>query len=208
MAAIGDGSSTNWELFQFAQATPFAPDLWELRTRLRGQCGTDGVIPTVWPVGSTFSLITPALRQLRISPEQVGLLRTYRIGPIDEGFASDEVVVRDEAFSAIGLRPYSVAHLRAMRADGALYLRWVRRTRIGGDRWEPRSVPLGEAGESYLLRVRVAGAVRREVETDAPRFAYSAAMQAQDGAQNGCVIEVAQISEQFGAGPFRSITVG
>ena len=57
LAAIGDGSVNNWEIFQFQQADLVAPDTYDLSLRLRGQFGTDALVPDNWPVGSTFVLL-------------------------------------------------------------------------------------------------------------------------------------------------------
>ncbi|TMV77205.1 hypothetical protein FGG78_27495, partial [Thioclava sp. BHET1] len=87
------------------------------------------------------------------------------------------------AFAGIGLRPYAPCHLRAeRRASGDFALSWIRRTRIDGDSWQGLDVPLGEAQEAYLLRVRVGGEIRREVTLAAPGWTYDAAMQQADGA--------------------------
>ena len=40
VVAIGDGSPTNWEVFQFARAEQLSARLWVLHDRLRGQFGT------------------------------------------------------------------------------------------------------------------------------------------------------------------------
>ena len=44
--AIGDGSADLWEVFQFAEALLVGPDTYEVRTRLRGQLGTDALMPS------------------------------------------------------------------------------------------------------------------------------------------------------------------
>jgi hypothetical protein len=61
-------------------------------------------------------------------------------------------------------------------------------------------VPLGEEREEYLLRVRVGEAVVRDVQVAMPQWTYSYAQQLADGATGGCVVEVSQISAQFGPG--------
>jgi hypothetical protein len=113
---------------------------------------------------------------------------------------------REATFRGIGLRPYSVCHLRARPGTDGLSLAWVRRTRIDGDSWTGLDVPLGEDREAYLVRVTRNGATLREAEVGAPAWAYTGSMRAEDGL--GPVnIEVAQISDRFGPGPFRSVEV-
>ena len=56
-AAIGLGSDGPWEVIQFAEATLVGPDLWDIGLRLRGQAGTDGIMPDDWPPGALFVLL-------------------------------------------------------------------------------------------------------------------------------------------------------
>ena len=205
LAAIGDGSSDRWEVFQFAQATLVSANTFEISMRLRGQCGTDGLMPEVWPVGSQIVILDRAVQQIDLPPEARGLARTWRIGAALRGYDDPAVVVRSDAFAGIGLRPYPVAHLRAEESGSDRVLSWRRRTRVDGDSWLSAEVPLGEEREAYLLRVTLGGTVLREVSVVTPQWTYTAAMRAADGA--GAVISVAQVSDRFGAGPFRSVTL-
>ena len=69
------------EVFQFRDAELTGPDSWSLSMRLRGQQGTDALMPASWPVGSTVIVLDLALQQL---PEAQGYLdapRQYRVGP-------------------------------------------------------------------------------------------------------------------------------
>ena len=77
---------------------------------------------------------------------------------------------------------------------------------MGGDSWTPADVPLGEATEAYALRVKVDGVVRREVAVDRPVWEYDAAMRAEDG-PGLATVEVAQVSDMYGQGPFQSIVL-
>ncbi|PPB81309.1 putative tail protein [Albidovulum inexpectatum] len=204
LMAIGDGSSDRWELFQFRDAVLVGPDTYELSMRLRGQAGTDAVIPQSWPPGSYVVLINGALKQIELGLNLRDLARHYRIGPAARGYDDPAYEHRIEAFAGIGLRPYSVAHLR-LKPDGSggVVASWVRRTRIGGDSWSGLDVPLGEAVERYLVRVVEAGQVRREVIVGATQWSYSAAERAADGVAIPFEIHVAQLSDLFGPGPFR-----
>ena len=106
-----------------------------------------------------------------------------------------------------GLRPYSPVHLRALRAGSERHVRWIRRSRIDADSWDGTDVPLGEASEQYIVRIVDAGAIRREEILTAPAFTYTDAMRAADGTQDTYFIEVAQVSERFGAGPIARIQI-
>ncbi|WP_425050375.1 phage tail protein [Psychromarinibacter sp. S121] len=206
-AAIGDGSSGNWEVFQFADATLVDTRTWEIGLRLRGQAGTDGIVPEVWPAGSSFVLLDGTPRQIDLALSNRGLARHYRIGPAQRGYDDPSFVHLVEAFDGIGLRPYAPVHLRWVRSGGDDVLTWVRRTRIDGDSWQSAEVPLAEESEAYAVRVRQGGGILREVSTVAPSWTYSAAARAGDGVAGSYEIEVAQVSAQFGPGPFRRIVI-
>lgn len=203
--AIGDGSAENWEVIQFRDAEMVAPGVFEIRKRLRGQLGTNSIMPTVWPPGSPVVLLDKSLTQVDLAQSARGLARHYRIGALARGVDDPNVIHRVEAFRGIGLRPYSPSHLTAKRqANGDVSVKWVRRTRIDGDSWEGLEVPLGEVREQYLIRVMAAGLVVREVTVQTSDWTYSNAMQVAD---QGEVLMVAQLSDRFGAGGFATFSL-
>ena len=209
LAAIGDGTAGNWEVFQFAGAALVAPDTYELTDRLRGQAGSDALMPAEWPAGSFFVLLDGLPEQIELALSARGLARHYRIGPAGRAYDDPSYVHRIEAFAGNGLRPYAPVHLRASR-DGAgdLALRWIRRTRIDGDSWQSVEVPLGEESERYLVRVIASGGgLVREATTTGPQWTYSAADQAADAVSLPYSIDIAQISQSYGPGPFRRIII-
>lgn len=206
-AVIGDGSADNWEVFQFAQAELVGQNTYDLRLRLRGQAGSDGVMPAVWPEGSIVVLLDAGLQQITLSPSARGVTQHFRYGPGTRPLGDPSYAYRAEAFAGNGLRPYRVAHLKAVQRGGDLAVSWIRRTRLDGDPWGTEDVPLAEAFERYRLRVFNGTTLLREVQTGAPEWTYSAAQQAADGAAAGSRIDVSQISETFGEGPARSIVL-
>ncbi len=207
LAAIGIGAE--WELFQFAEAELVAPGVYELRNRLRGQMGSDGIMPQVWEPGAVVVMLDDRLRSLDLPLDALGLPRSYRVGPASRPLSDPSQTDIEAVFKGVGLRPYRPAHLRAeAQTDGSMLLRWIRRTRRGGDSWGSAEVPLEEASERYLVRVSVAGLELRSEEVGSPEWLYSAAAQASDGAPGSYVVEVAQISDVVGPGPFARIEVG
>ncbi|MEY8839125.1 host specificity protein, partial [Cribrihabitans sp. XS_ASV171] len=208
LAAIGDGSSGNWELFQFREAELIGNRTYLLRGRLRGQAGTDALMPEAWPAGSVFVLIDERLTQIDLPSSQRRMARHFRIGPSKRGYDDPSYRHLVEAFEGHGLRPFAPVHLQAQKAGGEIRLDWIRRTRIDGDDWSLPEVPLGEESERYLLRVVQEGAVLREEEVSIPQWVYSAAMQAEDGVFGLVELRVAQVSARYGAGPFASTQVG
>ena len=208
VAAIGSGTDDVWEVFQFAEAVLVAPDTYDLSLRLRGQAGTDAVVPQSWPAGSRFVLLSPALVQPEIDPSERQLARTWRIGPARRPVDDPVYEETQRAFEGVGLRPYAPVHLSA-RDDGAggHNINWIRRTRIDGDSWAGLEVPLGEEAEAYLVRVRQESVLLREETTSAPGWSYSGAQKSSDEVTGQFTVEVAQISARFGAGPFRRLTI-
>jgi hypothetical protein len=207
VAAIGDGSAANWEVFQFANATLVGPRTYEVSLRLRGQAGTDALNAS-WPIGSRFVLINDALRQIDIAQSARGLARHYRIGPSQRSYDDPSYSHVVEAFDGIGLRPYAPAHLRATQlSSGDTSVTWVRRTRTDGDSWQSAEVPLGEASESYIVQVVQGGSILREDIVTAPSWTYAASQKTADGLSGLYTIQIAQISDSFGVGLFKRIEI-
>lgn len=206
VAALRDGGAGDWEVFQFETATLIAPKTYELTGMLRGQAGTDALLPAVWPDGSDFVLLDGSAAQIDLALSARGLERHYRVGPAILPYDDPRFLHEVHAFEGIGLRPFSPAHLRAARlGNGDIAVSWIRRTRIDGDSWASPNVPLGEASELYHVNIRESGALIREVDPASPDFIYSTTEQAADGAPINLQFEVAQVSDRFGPGLYARI---
>ncbi|MFI0477368.1 baseplate multidomain protein megatron [Paracoccus jiaweipingae] len=203
LMAIGDGSPENWELFQFARADLVAPGVWDLSGRLRGQAGSDALMPDVWPVGSTVVMLDGAARQVDLSPSARGQMRWWRVGPALR--APDDPSYRQigAAFSGVGLRPLAPVHLRLAGRQ----VSWVRRSRIGGDGWDGPDVPLGEGREAYVVRLMRGGAVLHEASTAQPRWLVPQPVWDNAVAGGDFDLAVAQLSETYGPGLFARRTI-
>ncbi|KFE36329.1 baseplate multidomain protein megatron [Thioclava atlantica] len=206
--AIGDGSSDNWEVFQFARAEPVGTGIWDLSLRLRGQLGTDALMPPVWPEGSVVVLLDGSPEQIALPPAARNQARHYRIGSAARPYDDPSYRHTVQAFSGNGLRPLSPCHLRVRPDAEGWQIRWVRRTRIGGDDWEAMDVALGEASERYLLRILEGQAIRREIVTSAPEWHYSQTAKIADGLPGAFSVEVAQISDIYGPGLYARSLAG
>ncbi len=207
LAAIGDGTPGNWEVFQFSDAALQEPGGYALSGRLRGQLGTDALMPDVWPEGSTFVLLDERVAQTSLLPSERRVARHFRIGPASRGYDDPSYEYLVEAFDGNGLRPYAPVHVSVQTASDGDTFSWIRRTRIEGDDWAGLDVPLGEESESYLIRVRANGALVREEIVAEPRWAYTATAKSADGLIGGYAVEIAQISATYGAGPAARIQV-
>ncbi len=207
LMAIGDGSAGQWELFQFRDVQLLSDDQWMLSHRLRGQAGTDALVPDVWPEGSVVVLMNGAAQQIALAANQRRVARHYRVGPAKRPYEDPTYRHSVQAFDGNGLRPYRPAHLSAQENGGALDVSWIRRTRIDGDSWELYDAPLGEDTEAYILRVMQGDSVIREAQVSTPAWSYSAANRAADAVTGSYDIAVAQVSARFGPGPFARLTL-
>jgi len=201
VAALRAVGQLDWEIIQFRDAELIGDRTYRLAGLLRGQAGTDGIIPDTVEPGADFVLLDGSAVQLDVSPDSIGLARHLRVGPAERSY--DDPAYRHAIFvpEAVGLRPYAPVHGSATRTDaGAIALGWIRRSRKGGDLWRSGDVPLGELSERYRVRVYRGPALLREVEVTDPNWAYTAAMQAIDGAGNELEFRVAQISDAYGPG--------
>jgi len=203
VVAIGNGVDDVWEVFQFSDAVLQVDGSFTLKTLLRGQAGTEGIVPNFWPIGSYVVVMDGVPAQIDLALSARDLARHYRVGPAQRALTDVSYLHEIRAFSGIGLRPYAPCHLCSDKgAGGDRSFSWVRRTRIDGDSWASVDVPLGEAFEAYVLRVFQGAVLRREVNLNAPMWTYTAVEQTADGLGGPYRVEVAQISQRFGAGLF------
>lgn len=204
LCAIGDGNPGGWELFQFRDAALVGVDTYEIGHRLRGQLGTE--VEALWPAGSYVVRLDGTPQQIGLTEGQIGQERHYRVGPANRPVDDLSYVHTVLAFEGAGLRPLSPVHLSVNGAPGAdMAFGWIRRTRIGGDRWETPEVPLGEEAERYLVRVMQGEAVLREEMVSAPVWTYTAAAQGADGLAGAFEVRVAQVSALVGAGRYAAL---
>ncbi len=199
--AIGDGSADLWEIIQFRDADPIAERLFLMTSLLRGQAGSRGIMPDVWPAGSRVVLLDGTPDQLTLPTTTRGSERFFRYGPAKRPITDPSFRSAAFTFKGNGLRPYPVAHLRANEAATGLDVSWIRCSRIDGDIWADGDIPLGEAIESYVVRVVQNGVIRREEIVTSTRWTYPAADQASEVGTDPFSIKVAQLSDRYGAGP-------
>lgn len=200
---IGDGTSGNWEVFQFGAAEIAGTDTYDLTQRLRGQAGTDGATAMNWPVGSIFVLLDGTPAQIALASSARGVTQHFRYGPGSRPLGDPSYQYRTDAFSGAALRPYSVAHLREAVSGGDTDLTWIRRARKDGDGWDG-DVPLSEAFERYAIRVFKDDVLKRQETINTATWRYTTAMKTFDGA-GVTRVEVAQISDVYGEGPSASL---
>lgn len=79
---------------------------------------------------------------------------------------------------------------------------WIRRSRISADGWDGPDIPLGESQEAYSVRLTRAATVLRQASVSVPRWTVPLALWDQAVAGGSFAIEIAQLSDEFGPGPF------
>ncbi|WP_400087856.1 glycoside hydrolase/phage tail family protein [Yoonia sp. R78084] len=198
--AIGDGTKDNWEILQFQEATPLAASVYRLSGLLRGQAGSRGLMPQTWHPGSRVVLMNGVPGQITLPTAARGTARHYRFGPAAQPMSDASFRYETHAFAGNGLRPYPVAHLRASSNGGDVVISWIRCSRIDGDIWADGEIPLGEDSEAYRLRIYKSGQLRREQIVATAQWTYAAADLGNDIGSGFYTIEVAQLSDRFGAG--------
>ncbi|MEM9795803.1 MAG: glycoside hydrolase TIM-barrel-like domain-containing protein [Pseudomonadota bacterium] len=205
-AAIGDGSPSGWEVFQFQSVRLVEPGVWGLRRRLRGQRGTEFRIRDPWPTGSTIVLLDGRPSQVEIAPSALGYERHFRTGPAYLPYDHESYRHQAAVFGGEGLRPFSPAHLAASRQGAAISASWRRRTRLFSDGWDTNDVGLGEASERYAVKVRDGlGRILFEDEVVAPF--WSGELVSVPDENDDLRLEVAQISDLVGAGAWATTLV-
>jgi hypothetical protein len=142
LAVIGD------ELIQFASAEQIGPRLFRLSGLLRGRRGSEWAVAD-HVAGERFVLVEPG-NLLSWSPPAGMVGSTLRIAASGVGDAAP--VEASILFQARALRPPSpVAVSAAIGMEGALTVRWTRRSRVGWNWLDDIDAPLGEQEERYRL---------------------------------------------------------
>ncbi|MGB1236168.1 MAG: baseplate multidomain protein megatron, partial [Planktomarina sp.] len=206
-AAIGDGSPDNWEVFQFETATPINATTYRLSGRLRGQVGTDALMPDVWPAGSYFVLLNAAVDQIALPFGSRGVEQYFKIGPDGIDMTHPSFSTQSHAFQGNGLRPYAPVWLQTEMDGTDLNLTWTRRTRMHGDGWDQIDVPMYEVEELYFIEVVSAGTVIRNETSGTNAWTYTEVDRLTDGVNGQITLRVAQVSNIYGPGLYQSLDV-
>lgn len=207
LMAIGDGTPNNWEVFQFRDAQLIAPGRYLLSHRLRDQLGSDAVGPDTWPVGSWCVALNGVPSQISLARNLRRVAQHYRVGPARRSYDDPSYDAFVLAFDGNGLRPFTPVHMRVDHREGAVVVKWIRRSRLDGDDWDLPDVPLAEEFESYTVRVLKNSQVVRETVVGGQSWTYETWAQQQDAMTGDYQIAVAQNSARYGVGPFNAIQV-
>ena len=104
--------------------------------------------------GARVVVLDDALVPLPIPEAAMGLEANWRFGPASKPAADRSYRQLGLRPEGIGLRPFSVAHVRqpwrTAREPGDLVIAWTRRSRaLAADSWTAAEVPLAEENEAY-----------------------------------------------------------
>ena len=135
-------------LFQFRDAELVSAGTFALSHRLRGQLGSDALMPGIWPAGSWFVLLNGVPSQINMAENLRHIEQNFQIGPAVRPNNDPSYVAQSHVFEGVGLRPYAPVHLRKSGTPDHEF-NWIRRTRLDGDDWTLPDVPLNEETESY-----------------------------------------------------------
>ncbi|MCB1888607.1 MAG: hypothetical protein KDH20_13455 [Rhodocyclaceae bacterium] len=162
-------------------------------------------------------VLDTALASLPIAEADLGIPWNWRIGPASRPVNDETYVAQAFTPAGIGLRPFSVAHVkqpwRRPSTPGDLTIRWTRRSRaLAADSWGGLEVPLGEELEAYEVEILDGATVQRVLSTATTSVVYTAAHQAADrGAPlspgDTLDIRIYQLSALVGRGAPKTVTL-
>lgn len=203
---VACGSTSEWEMIQFADAVENADGSWTLSNLLRGRMGTEH-LTGLHDRGDRVLWADPATA-VRGGGSAIGIQYWYQSATV--GSSPDTTTRRAFTNRARGKRPYSVVQISGSR-DGSsnLTVTWVRRSRIQGDPSQT-AIPLGEVTEEYEVEILNAGTVVRTFTgLSSPTVTYTAADQTTDfgSPQASIDVKIYQISDVFGRGVPAEATV-
>jgi hypothetical protein len=195
------GAHGRWEVIQFETATLEADGSYTLAKLLRGRKGTEWAVGT-HQAGDTFVLLTSnTLGRVDKSLNDIGATRNYKAVSLGNDIAAAATI--EFANQGVGLKPYAPAHANGSRnGSGDLMIKWIRRTRIGGEWRDYVDASLGEDSESYEVDIMNGSTVVRTLAVTSPTVTYTAADQTTDfgSTQSSITLRVYQLSADIGRG--------
>lgn len=157
------------ELIQFGRAERLSPGQYRLSRLLRGRRGTDSYIAGHQP-GEEVLLIDRDALVILDCPAGAANVQVMA-----SGVADAQPVVRTCPISGRATLPLSPVRLTAERmADGALRLRWIRRSRDGWTWPDAIDAPLAEEAERYRIDMAPDGRASWSEETTQPSLMIGA----------------------------------
>ncbi|PHR59338.1 MAG: hypothetical protein COA43_09390 [Robiginitomaculum sp.] len=138
-----------WEIFQCQDAVLIGVDIYRIHKFLRGRYGSDSDMDDVVNSGARVIYLGQGWQDLRLSSSLRGL--EIKLTAKANGRRDTQKI--SHIYHAAHLRPYCVVHVKAKTNGQTITISWVRRTRVDGDDWVSREVPLGEDTEMYEIDI-------------------------------------------------------
>ena len=210
--AAAVGADGRWEIIRFRNAeltgqTSSGLNIYRLSGLLRGQRGTEWAIAS-HEVDDRFVLLDSTIRVVNSQTNELNIER--EIKGVTFNFLLDDVTGRMFTHTGVGLKPFSVAQLRALAVGSDVEVTWNWRTRLsyryGG---VAPVVPFGEAAQLYRVWIYDGSTLVRTENVTTNSYTYTAANIAADGfaSSDTIRIEVAQVSAIVGAGYIEEVEV-
>jgi hypothetical protein len=189
--------ASGWSWFEFETADLVAPQTYRLRSLL---AASDIDLDAL--ANAPVVVLDDSLASLSLPPGKRDLPIAY--AALALGLQPDPALhdVAWHTYRGADMAPLPVAHLKADRRAEGFRLHWIRRTRLGGDDWVSRDVPLAEEGERYAISLVYQGAIVHADETSLPEFLLDSDLIASAIGPSPVAFEVRvqQISARYGAG--------
>lgn len=200
LALIGPDEAIEIVLFRDAQL--IGERRYRLSGFLRGIGLSERAASRTLPAGSTLLVLDDAVIDLGLSVEQVGQSVDIAVVPAGRDVADAATAHVSRSVTGIAYRPLAPVHAKARREAGGIRIRFLRRTRFGGDNWDLYEVPLGEEREEYRIEIRTGVTIKRRVTVATPDYLYPEADEIADfgGPQGVITVSIAQVSPRVGAG--------
>jgi hypothetical protein len=187
----------DWEVIGFAGAELVAPGQYRLSRLLRGLEGSDAAMGPV-SVGRRVLVLDNRVATLPVEPHWIGESRSLRVAS-----GASPGIVETVSLGVGPARPLAPVHLGGTRqGDGAIDLRWTRRSRADGDGWGVTEPTLEHVPEAWEISILDGGTLVRSLQSNTATAIYEAADQIADfgGPATDFSFSVHQISASLGAG--------
>lgn len=192
------------EVIGFKNAEQIDAYNYRLSGLLRGRRGTEWAT-TTHAIGDRFVFLDSSkLGRLNFETSEIGATRLYKAVTI--GDTLGQTIEKSFTFNNIGQECYSPTYLTGHRAaSNAILIRWVRRTRIGGEWRDYVNAVVGEVSLEYKLEIwdNTFTTLKRTVTAlSSESYTYSSADQTTDfgGLVTNFGVKVFQVSATMGIG--------